>query len=312
MNEIWEKIKEYDTITIFGHVIPDGDCYGSTLGMKYAILDNFENKKVYVLGSGWPKYFELMGGMDQVDDEIIKNSLALVLDVANVERVEDQRFLLAKEIIKIDHHIPQGEFPSSITLVQTQKIATCQIVSELIIDNGLILSERASTPLFLGLVTDSGRFMYQPIDYRAYEIAGELAKSGAKIGEIYDILYEVDEKSLRVKGYIFSNYKKTENGVIYLTFDKETLHKLGIDYNQGASMVNTLSNIKGYPIWVFFAEADNGMVRVEFRSKGVPVQPTAVQFGGGGHAQAAGCKLDNLEDHKYVVKALDDVLKNRK
>ena len=60
MDKIWEKIKEYDVITIFGHVIPDGDCYGSQMGLKNAILDNFEGKKVYALGSGWPKFFSLM------------------------------------------------------------------------------------------------------------------------------------------------------------------------------------------------------------------------------------------------------------
>ena len=62
------------------------------------------------------------------------------------------------------------------------------------------------------------------------------------------------------------------------------------------------------PIWVFFSESESGLVRVEFRSKGVPVQPTAVKFGGGGHVQAAGCRLDTLEDYKYVIDDLDKVL----
>ena len=92
MDKIWEKIKEYDVITIFGHVIPDGDCYGSQMGLKNAILDNFEGKKVYALGSGWPKFFSLMGEMDIVDDETIASSLAICLDCANEERIEDQRF----------------------------------------------------------------------------------------------------------------------------------------------------------------------------------------------------------------------------
>ena len=122
------------------------------------------------------------------------------------------------------------------------------------------------------------------------------------------MLYEVDEKILRFRGYIYSNYKKTKNGVIYLTIPKEVIKMYELDYNTCASLVNSVSGIKESPIWVFFSESENGLVRVEFRSKGVPVQPTAVKFGGGGHLQAAGCRLDTLEDYKYVVEELDKVL----
>ena len=102
--KIWVKIKENDVITIFGHVIPDGDCYGSELGLKNAILENYPNKKVYALGSGLPKFFPLVGDMDKVEDEVIKSSLAIIVDTANLSRIEDQRYSLAKDIIKIDHH----------------------------------------------------------------------------------------------------------------------------------------------------------------------------------------------------------------
>ena len=309
MDKIWEKIKEYDVITIFGHVIPDGECYGSQMGLKNAILDNFEGKKVYALGSGWPKFFSLMGEMDIVDDETIASSLAICLDCANEERIEDQRFKKAKEIIKIDHHIEQGEFKAWITHVDNDKIATCEIITELIVKSSLKLTKAASLPLFLGLVTDSGRFLYQPIDPFAYIAASKLVETGIDVSNIYDVLYEVDEKSLRFKGYIFSSYKKTEHGVIYLPIPKEVIHEYGIDYNAAASMVNSVANIKGSPIWVFFSESDEGTVRVEFRSKGVEVQPIAAKYGGGGHPYAAGCKLDNLEDHKYIVNDLDKLLK---
>ena len=92
---IFEKIKDNDIITIFGHVKPDGDCYGSQIGLKDAILATFPNKQVYVLGTGLPKFFKRISPMDEVGDELIKKSLAIVLDVANKERVEDQRFLMA-------------------------------------------------------------------------------------------------------------------------------------------------------------------------------------------------------------------------
>ena len=309
--DIWKKIKEYDVITIYGHVNPDGDCYGSQLGMRNAILAEFPEKKVYALGSGFPRLVDLVGKMDEVDDEVIKSSLALVLDVANQDRVEDQRFRTAKEIIKIDHHIPQEHF-GVIELVETERISCTEILTKLLVENGVKLTREAALPLFLGLVTDSGRFLYQPINQDTFNMAGELASTGINCGELYDKLYESDEKMLRVKGYIYSNYIKTEEGLIYLCFPKEALHKLGIDYNTGASQVNSLSNIKGYPVWVFFSESDTGEVRVEYRSKDLDVQKIASQFGGGGHLHASGCRLSSLDEHKYVVEAINKALKESK
>ena len=53
--EVWNKIKAYDSIVIFGHVNPDGDCYGSQIGLRQAIKDNFKGKNVYAVGSGFPR-----------------------------------------------------------------------------------------------------------------------------------------------------------------------------------------------------------------------------------------------------------------
>ena len=305
--KIWDKISQYDTITIFGHVIPDGDCYGSQLGLKNAIKENFPNKKVYALGSGIPKFFSLIGEMDKVDDEIIKSSLAIVVDTANLNRIEDQRYSLAREVIKIDHHLLQDHFGEP-EVILNDKISCTQIIGDMLISLNIPFGKETALPLFLGLVTDSGRFLYQPISENAYRVAGALSSTGCDIQSLYDLLYEVDEKILRFRGYIYSNYKKTKNGVIYLTIPKEVIKMYELDYNTCASLVNSVSGIKESPIWVFFSESENGLVRVEFRSKGVPVQPTAVKFGGGGHLQAAGCRLDTLEDYKYVVEELDKVL----
>ena len=304
---IWDKISQYDTITIFGHVIPDGDCYGSQLGLKNAIKENFPNKKVYALGSGIPKFFSLIGEMDKVDDEIIKSSLAIVVDTANLNRIEDQRYSLAREVFKIDLHLLQDHFGEP-EVILNDKISCTQIIGDMLISLNIPFGKETALPLFLGLVTDSGRFLYQPISENAYRVAGALSSTGCDIQSLYDLLYEVDEKILRFRGYIYSNYKKTKNGVIYLTIPKEVIKMYELDYNTCASLVNSVSGIKESPIWVFFSESENGLVRVEFRSKGVPVQPTAVKFGGGGHLQAAGCRLDTLEDYKYVVEELDKVL----
>ena len=99
--QIWKTIKKYDTITIFRHIHPDGDAYGSQIGLKRMINKMFPKKKVYCLGeqsSHWGKIFDAMD--ENVPHEEIRNSLAIVLDVADARRVDDDRFKLAKEVIK--------------------------------------------------------------------------------------------------------------------------------------------------------------------------------------------------------------------
>lgn len=305
---VWNKIKEYDSIVIYGHVNPDGDCYGSELGLKRAILDAFPNKKVYAVGSGYPRLYSLVGELDKVDDEVIKSSLSIVVDTSNQERIEDQRYKMGLDVIKIDHHIPQEHFGNP-ELLETERISCTEVIAKMLLENNVTISKEAALPLFLGLVTDSGRFLYQPISKETYQIAGVLVDTGIDCNALYDALYEVDEKLLRLKGFIFTNYRKTKENVAYLVLSKEDLRKLNVDYNLGASQVNLIANIKGCPAWVFFSESESGLVRVEFRSKDINVQEIASKFGGGGHHHASGCRLDALEDYKYVLEALDKAVR---
>ena len=306
--QVWNRIKEFDSIVIFGHINPDGDCYGSEIGLKNAIKDNFKDKKVYAVGTGYPRLFPLMGALDIVDDETIKNSLAIVVDTSNQDRVEDQRFKTALDVIKIDHHIAQEHFGNP-ELLETDRISATELITCMLVENDAYISKEAAMGLFLGLVTDSGRFLYQPIKPDTYRLAARLVETGIECDKIYDLLYEVDEKMLRFKGYIYSHYKKSKNNIAYLVLPKEDLKKLDVDYNLGASQVNSIANIKGCPAWVFFSESETGLVRVELRSKNINVQECAVKFGGGGHLHASGCRLDALEDYKYVIEVLDKMAK---
>ncbi len=304
--EIWKEITNNDVITIFGHIVPDGDCYGSELGLKYAILDQFPNKKVYALGSGVAKFFDLVGEMDQVDDETIVSSLAIVLDVSTIARVEDQRFLKASKIIKIDHHIAQEHF-GIIDFVETDKVSCTELITSILMENNIVPSKRTARALYLGMVTDSNRFLYAPTSSHTFKMASYLFASGFDPEPLYDILYAVDEKILKVRGYIYTNYTKSEMGASYMVFDKEAIKNLNVDYNTAASLVNSLAGTA--PIWVFFAESEDGEVRVELRSKGYNVQKIALKFGGGGHLQASGCRLNSLEKYHEVLEEIDRVLK---
>lgn len=300
--EIYEKIKKYDTIVIFGHVLPDGDCYGSEIGLKDAIKSTFNDKKVYAVGSGLPRLFSRYGEMDVVSNEVISNSLAIALDVANFERIEDQRFNLARDIIKIDHHLFANAY-GSIEWIDNSAASCSQMLANFVMKMGMKISPLGAEALLLGLITDSGRFQFSSTSENSFEVASFLLKCGASLKDLYDILYVVEAKDLRYKAYAYQNFV-LDGGVSYLVIPFEDSKKYEVSPDYAASQVNLLANIKGYPIWATFAEREDGTVRVELRSSSVSVQPIAVKYNGGGHKQASGCKLEKLSDYKNVVEDL--------
>ncbi len=101
-----KKIRDAKIITIWGHVMPDPDCYGCQIGLRDILRLNFPDKKVYAIGSGIPVLFDRLKGMDNdVSDEEIASSLGILVDVSCIRRVEDQRVCKVKDLLKFDNHM---------------------------------------------------------------------------------------------------------------------------------------------------------------------------------------------------------------
>ena len=307
---IADAIKKADSIVIAGHIRPDGDCYGSQMGLKEAILTNFPDKKVYCVGTGMPIFFDFIGGMDEVSDDIIKQSLGIIVDLNELYRVEDQRVPnLAKQLIQIDHHIKMFdfEFPS---LIDEDACSTCEIVAALLESQRWKLSPKGANALYLGLLTDSSRFEYVEHFPRVFRIAAFLCELGAKPEVINRTLSATNERFVRLKGYTLTHYRK-KNGVIYLHLKAYDLKRLGIKQSYGTSIVNNLGNIKGYPIWMTLLEDENHTCIIEFRSNSYNVCEIAMKHGGGGHSRAAGVTIKNFNYRilKTLLKELSAIIK---
>lgn len=311
-DQILKLIEKYDSIVIFGHFNPDGDCYGAQVGLKEVILANYPHKKVYITGTGVPRFFSLISPMDKVSDEVIANSLAILVDGNDLSRMEDNRIYKAKAWAKIDHHIDTGSFTEGPFVVDVLANSACDIIAGLVMDLHLKISPLGANALYLGILTDSARFQFVYDYVQTFERVKFLCEQGAEPTKLNTILNKTDERSLIAKGYIMSHYQKTKAGVIYIIYDKETLHSLGVSANEASNLINYLANIEGYPIWCSFAEYDDGKVRCEFRSNGPEVQPVAASIGGGGHAMASGCQLPklDLEYIKTIIKKYDETLIN--
>ena len=305
--QIYKKIKKYDSIVIFGHVNPDGDCYGSQIGLKEAIKATFPQKKVYAVGTGFKPSVDLFGPLDEVSDEVIRNSLCIGVDFNTLARSEDKRIDTGLDLIMIDHHM-KGEPFGSIQLIDNDCIAASLIIATLIKETKMKLTTVGASSLYLGIVTDSGRFQYQPVDSHLFEICSWLVTFDIDMNRLYDRLYETEELSLKFKGYVYSHFKKTKHGVIYCKLPHTVLKKYNLTGHRGAVLVNLLAGVKGHPIWVFFGEDEDGKTFVEYRSKGLNVQSVAIQYGGGGHLRAAGCNVPSLDMADEILQKLDELI----
>lgn len=306
IKEILKLIKKFDKITIYGHINPDPDSFGSGLALREIIKDNFKNKEVFTLGYGQERFYERLTKYDEVSEETIKNSLAIICDCSEIERVSDERVRLAKQIIKIDHHVESGPF-YGIKWVDVNSIACSQMIAEFAFEAKLKISKLAAELLYLGICTDSGRFRYAPTNQKTHRIIANLYELGIEPKSIFDILYQSEESLVKYQALLVHNFKRTKHNVIYCFADVKDYEQYGLTFDQISKNVNVIGSVKGCPIWVLFTRSPENFIRVEFRSNGVNVQEVATKYGGGGHPCAAGCRLLDQKDFKLAMQVVNDL-----
>ena len=311
MKSIINKIEEYDTIAIYRHVFPDPDSYSSQTALKSIIKNTYPNKNVVILGEH-SKNLEYINVMDK-EIEINKDCLAIIVDVANKERVDNQSFNNAGYIMKIDHHKPFDAPFEDLTWVDTDYSSCSEMILDLYLANEdkLKIDKKGRKALFTGIIGDTGRFLYidnpTKLFEKLYKITFDLETK-----EIYANMYRREESELKFLGYIYSNYVTTNNGMAYLKVKNEIAKKYGLEPIKAARMVNALQDTAGIINWHFFVEKEDGSIFCEFRSNGPRVNDIASSFGGGDHMLAAGASLGNWEKVDEIIKAFDENCKKYK
>jgi len=303
--QMFEKIKEYNTIIIHHHQRPDGDCIGCQMGLKYILQANFPEKRILACKGIIPEYLEFIANQDEVKDEDYNNALAIVVDTSVSSRVYDDRFKLAKEVIRFDHHDDNELDFGNILYVDETCSACSAIIADFAKVNNLIINKDAAKALYFGITTDTGRFRYRGVDGDILRSGAELIDTGIDIDHIYSHLYTGSFKELKIRGFVLRKFKQTKSGVLYMHFTRGMMKKLDIDHETAANTVNELDCIKGSLIWLTFIDQPNGEIRVRLRSRFVAINDIASEFRGGGHLCAAGATLKYKSEIKELINKLD-------
>lgn len=318
--EIYNLIKKSNPIIIHRHINPDGDALGSQWGLKTIIEENFPNKKVLVPGDMTDYMLKFFSPTMIVNNKDYQNALVIITDTANRERISGQFWQVAKNIIKIDHH-PEVDNYAMVSLVDSSASAACQVVAKWAKIMKLKLSKVAAQYLFLGLVTDSGRFLYRSVNNETFSIASFLTATNFSLLDLYEKLYLQDLKTARIKGYILSNFQISKNGVGYIFFTKEDVIKLEVLINQElnkkeitinqediTNQVNLMSNLETIKIWLIACQNDiDNEFKISVRSSRWVINELVAKFGGGGHKNAAGAKIKNLKIVENLLHDLDNL-----
>lgn len=306
LTKIYHKIKEYNTIIIHRHTKPDGDALGSQIGLKEAILATFPTKCVKVVGDVSERY-SWIGSMDEVSDDLYKGALVIVLDTGAEKLISDDRYNNGDFLIKIDHHYPQGEY-GDLAYVETVRESCAGLIAKFLIEKRFKLNDAAATALFIGMVTDSGRFRYSSTNSETYKIASELMKYKIDTEYIYNKIYMDKLSNVKLKAKLIEKFVVLDSGVAYLINTKEEIKEYNVPiYDVSRGMVNIMAGIEEICIWANFSEDESGDIYCEFRSNGKNINVVATKYGGGGHLQASGTTVYSFDTVKEIIKDLECV-----
>lgn len=311
--EIYKKIKEYKKIVLARHVGADPDALGSTLGLKDIILNTFKDKEVYAVGV-YSSKFKFMGKTDDISKVDISDALLIVLDTPNIVRIDGVDDISKfSYVIKIDHHPLIDDF-GDIQWIEEDASSVCQMLIELVYDTRLKMCPEGAKKLFMGVVSDTNRFLFDYTSPKTFNLVYKLVNdTKIEFTKLYDDLYERPLCEVRLQGYIEQNMKVSIDGFAYIKLTDEILKKFGVDAASSGNIVNSLNNIKEILVWVIFTEdKKNDVIRVNARSRGPVISKVLEKYGGGGHALASGARLKEEKEIKNVIKDLEETCKNYK
>lgn len=310
--KIYRKIKKYNKIVIARHIGPDPDCLASSIALRDAILNKFPNKEVYAVGCP-ASTFKYLGHLDKFTDDMYDNSLLIVVDTPDKKRIDGVDASRFKDSIKIDHH-PFIEKVCKYELVDDTASSASQMVLELIFKTPLKLTKEAGEKLFIGIVADTNRFLFNYTTPKTFNLVSKLIKeTGIEFSKLYDDLYMRPIKEIRFHGWIENNMIVTENGFGYIKLNDDILKEYNVDAATAGNMVNDFNYIDEMYAWAVFSyDRSTDLIRGSIRSRGPIINETASHFGGGGHIFASGVRLKDFNEADLLINELDEVCRNYK
>lgn len=301
---ISEEIKKYDKIVIARHIGVDPDALASQVALREAIKLTFPNKHVYAVGNSSSK-FNFFPKLDKMPSDL--DGLLIIVDTPDKKRVDIPDMSNFSKIIKIDHH-PWIETFCDIEYIDDKASSASEIILDFINNTELLMSEEVAEILFMGIVSDTNRFLFSTTSKTFLLVSNLLKDFSLDVPKLYENIFLRPLKEIRLQGYIEQHMNVTENGLAHIMITNQIINELGVDSGSAGNLVNNLNNISEVLVWVMISEdIKNGIYKFNIRSRGPIVNTIAERYNGGGHKFAAGARVTNKEDVDKLLKDLDEI-----
>ena len=290
-------LKGKKRVALGGHVRPDGDCVGSSMGLYLYLKEQYPDIHTDVYLEDIPEAYRMIKGTDEVKTQINGSDvydLFICLDCGDVQRLgfSGPLFEHAKETLCIDHHISNDAF-ADYNYIVPDASSTSELVYT-VLDRDKI-SFHSAEALYMGIVHDTGVFQYSCTSPETMEIAADLMRKGINGNEIID-------KTYYEKTYIQNQILGRALLESMLVMDKKcivsVIRQRSMEFFQAKpsdleGIVSQLRQTKGVEVAIFLHELSPQKFKVSLRSKGkVDVSDIAKFYGGGGHVRAAGVTME--------------------
>ena len=314
IHSIADIIRKGRRFLVTSHVRLDGDAVGSELAL-YEALRGLGKEAVVYNQDRTPQMYAFLP-----DAGVIVNRLGplegfdavFVLDCSEIERVGDEAPRIAgiRQIVNIDHHISNDRY-GHLTLTDAEASSTGEMVYRLLDGMGIEITKDMAVNLYTAILTDTGAFRYANTGPRTFAAAGRLLEKGADPAGIAQQVYETfPAVKIRLLARALTTLEfDWEGRIAALTVSKSMLDEAGAEWEHTEGFVEYPRSIEGVQVAAFLSEIGEGLYKVSLRSKGrFNVEEVARKFGGGGHINAAACRIEG--DAETVKKRLFEAIKN--
>jgi phosphoesterase RecJ-like protein len=299
LDAVVEALSRHERFLVVSHENPDGDALGSLLGMTLGLRELGKDVVMYLAGDA-PLPAELgflpLEELRRELPEDIGDRVLVAVDCANASRIGRDPALLAaaKLVVDVDHHHDNSRF-GTVNLIVADASSTAEIVRDLLCELGVGLTPEIAEALYVGLVTDTGRFQYSNTTPKAFRLAAELVDAGADVHGIFRSVYEtVQFAKLKLLARALDRAKLYEGGRLLVSYLLRTdFEEVGAEEPYSEGIIDYLRQAEGAQMVALIREppGEGGPTRrISLRSSQDEVDVSAVarKSGGGGHRQAAG------------------------
>jgi phosphoesterase RecJ-like protein len=298
-----EEIRSADRFLLTTHENPDGDALGSLLAVNHILAALGKDSVMFLAAKEFPlpveyRFLPLEEVFHEPPADVVDRVLVF-LDCGNIDRMPvDFLRTDGAKVLNIDHHHDNTNF-GTLNLVDVEASCTAEIIYDLAGLLGVALTPEIAGALYVGLVTDTGKFMYQNVDARSHRMAAALIEAGVDPHDVYRRLYEnVPIEKLKLVARALDGIELYDDGALAVTYiSSEDYAGTGASEVLTEGIVDHLRGIEGASVAAVVrdqAETGRAARKVSLRSTdgGVDVSEIAREQGGGGHQRAAGFGTD--------------------